>query len=54
MPALSPRRSRGYNSGGVQSPGISIANRGPRAWGKLERYVQDVVSSFANDERVLP
>jgi hypothetical protein len=42
-----------HNSGWVQSPGVDIVNRGPSAWGRLERYVKDIISSFADDERIL-
>lgn len=42
-----------HNSGWVQSPGVAIANRGPQAWGRLEAYVKDVISTFACDERIL-
>ena len=42
-----------HNSGWVQSPGVSVVNQGPAAWGRLEIYVKDVLSFFANDERIL-
>ncbi len=42
-----------HNSGWVQSPSISVVNSGPTAWGRLERYVTDILSTFANDERIL-
>lgn len=42
-----------HNSGWVQSPGIEIVNCGPSAWDRLERYVQDILGSFAEDERIL-
>ncbi|MGZ9165637.1 MAG: cellulase family glycosylhydrolase [Anaerolineales bacterium] len=42
-----------HNSGWIQSPGVSVVNRGPSAWGRLETYVKDILSSFANDERIL-
>jgi len=40
-----------HNSGWVQSPGVAMtdASQYPR----LERYVKDIVGSFANDKRVL-
>ncbi len=42
-----------HNSGWVQSPGLEIVNRGPSAWGQLKKYVIDVISTFASDERIL-
>lgn len=42
-----------HNSGWVQSPGVGIVNCGPFAWSRLERYVKDIISSFASDERIL-
>lgn len=42
-----------HNSGWVQSPGVEIANRGPAARGRLEKYVTDILCSFADDERIL-
>jgi hypothetical protein len=42
-----------HNSGWVQSPGLKMVNRGQAAWGRLEKYVQDVIGSFAQDERIL-
>lgn len=42
-----------HNSGWVQSPGLEVVNRSPSAWGQLEKYVMDVISTFANDERIL-
>ena len=42
-----------HNSGWVQSPGIAVVNRGAAVWGRLETYVQDIIGSFANDERIL-
>jgi hypothetical protein len=41
-----------HNSGWMQSPGLDIVND-PEAWGRLESYVGDVVSAFAQDERIL-
>jgi hypothetical protein len=40
-----------HNSGWVQSPSSKIVCD-PKAWGKLERYVKDMVASFGNDARV--
>jgi hypothetical protein len=37
----------------VQSPGLDVVNAGPSTWGRLERYVTDILSTFANDERIL-
>jgi len=42
-----------HNSGWVQSPGLEMVNRGPSAWGELEKYVLDIISTFANDARIL-
>ncbi len=42
-----------HNSGWVQSPGLSIVNQGASAWERLERYVKEVIGTFANDERIL-
>ena len=42
-----------HNSGWVQSPGITVVNCGPSAWGRLETYVKDILGSFAHDERIL-
>lgn len=42
-----------HNSGWVQSPGLNVVNRDASAWGRLEEYVGDIISSFANDERIL-
>lgn len=41
-----------HNSGWVQSPGTSVVND-PTKWGRLERYIKDVLSSFKNDQRIL-
>lgn len=41
-----------HNSGWVQSPGAGNVND-PSKWGRLEKYVKDVVGTFAQDERVL-
>lgn len=42
-----------HNSGWLQSPGIDVVNRGRSAWSHLETYVKDIISAFADDERVL-
>lgn len=42
-----------HNSGWVQSPGIAVVNGGPSAWDRLERYVKDMIGTFAKDERIL-
>jgi len=42
-----------HNSGWLQSPGLDTVNAGPAAWGRLERYVKDLLSRFARDERIL-
>jgi hypothetical protein len=41
-----------HNSGWVQSPGAAIVND-PTKWGRLEKYVKDVVGAFAQDDRIL-
>lgn len=41
-----------HNSGWLQSPGLEVVND-PESWGRLERYVDDVVSTFSQDERIL-
>jgi hypothetical protein len=41
-----------HNSGWVQSPGAVIVND-PSRWGRLEKYVKDVVGTFARDDRVV-
>ncbi|MBN8885216.1 MAG: 1,4-beta-xylanase [Rudaea sp.] len=40
-----------HNSGWVQSPGVALAD--PAQYPRLERYVKDIIGSFAKDERVL-
>jgi hypothetical protein len=47
-----PRRGI-HNSGWVQSPGRDVVNSAPSAWDRLERYVKDILTTFANDERIL-
>jgi hypothetical protein len=42
-----------HNSGWVQSPGLAVVNAGQSAWGRLERYIKDVIGTFADDERIL-
>jgi hypothetical protein len=42
-----------HNSGWVQSPGQDVVNADPATWGRLERYVKDILTTFANDERIL-
>lgn len=41
-----------HNSGWMQSPGVSAVNA-PTSWGRLERYVRDVVGNFRQDSRIL-
>lgn len=41
-----------HNSGWVQTPGAASVND-PATWGRLEKYVKDVIGAFAKDERVL-
>jgi hypothetical protein len=41
-----------HNSGWVRSPGSTVVTH-PRLWGRLRRYVTDVLGSFAQDKRVL-
>lgn len=40
-----------HNSGWVQSPGVAMAD--PSQYPRFERYVKDIVGSFAKDPRVL-
>jgi hypothetical protein len=42
-----------HNSGWVQSPGLDVVNSDPSTWGLLERYVKDILTTFADDERLL-
>lgn len=41
-----------HNSGWLQSPGKSVVNN-PESWPRLERYVKDVIGTFARDKRIL-
>jgi hypothetical protein len=41
-----------HNSGWLQSPGKAVVND-PAQWGRLERYVKDILSTFAEDPRIL-
>ena len=41
-----------HNSGWLQSPGKKIVND-PTSWARLERYVRDIVGSFAADRRII-
>ena len=41
-----------HNSGWVQSPGAVHVND-PEHWARLERYVKDVIATYANDSRVV-
>lgn len=41
-----------HNSGWLQSPGAAKVND-PAAWAPLERYVLDIIGTFASDERIL-
>ena len=41
-----------HNSGWVQTPGAARVND-PAQWGRLEKYIKDVISTFAQDDRVL-
>ncbi len=42
-----------HNSGWLQSPGKHVVTADPSTWGRLERYVKDIRTTFANDERIL-
>ena len=42
-----------HNSGWVQSPGHAVVNQGASAWDRLERYVKDIIGTFAQDKRIL-
>lgn len=41
-----------HNSGWLQSPGREVVNK-PESWSRLERYVKDIVGTFAKDDRVV-
>ena len=41
-----------HNSGWVTSPARDVVND-PSQWGRLKRYVQDILNTFGQDERVL-
>jgi hypothetical protein len=41
-----------HNSGWVQSPAHKTVTE-PKEWGRLEKYVKDVVGSFRKDQRIL-
>jgi hypothetical protein len=41
-----------HNSGWVQSPGRASVND-PARWGRLEKYVKDVITTFRDDQRVM-
>ena len=41
-----------HNSGWVQSPGEKVADD-PSQWGRLEKYVKDILNEFRHDERIL-
>ncbi|MCC6420222.1 MAG: cellulase family glycosylhydrolase [Gemmataceae bacterium] len=41
-----------HNSGWMRSPGPKVVND-PAAWGRLEKYVTDVLTTFGKDRRVL-
>lgn len=41
-----------HNSGWVQTPGFASVND-PKTWGRLERYVKDVLTTFRDDKRVV-
>lgn len=41
-----------HNSGWVQTPGAVNVND-PAKWGRLEKYVKDVIGAFAQDDRIL-
>lgn len=41
-----------HNSGWVQTPGVACVND-PSKWGRLEKYVKDVLTAFRDDDRIL-
>lgn len=41
-----------HNSGWMKSPGKKVAKE-PAQWGRLEKYVTDIIASFAKDDRIL-
>jgi len=40
-----------HNSRWLQSPGQDVVNN-PKQWPRLERYVKDIIRTFANDKRI--
>lgn len=42
-----------HNSGWLQSPGLDIVHASPSTWDRLESYVVDILTTFAQDERIL-
>ncbi len=40
-----------HNSGWMQSPGIRVV-KDPSKWGRLEKYITDILSTFGKDERI--
>lgn len=41
-----------HNSGWVQTPGVASVND-PTKWGRLEKYVKDMLTTFRDDKRIL-
>jgi len=41
-----------HNSQWLQSPGAEVVND-PKQWGRLEKYVKDVLTTFKDDDRIL-
>ncbi|TFH06113.1 MAG: 1,4-beta-xylanase [Spirochaetales bacterium] len=55
-PALGPQpeaRPGIHNSGWVQSPGLTVVNGDPAEWGRLQTYVTELLTEFAQDDRIL-
>jgi hypothetical protein len=53
FPGKQPQPRPGiHNSGWVRSPGITVHDN-PLRWSILEAYVKDILSTFANDKRIL-
>jgi len=52
-PGKQPEPQTGiHNSGWLQSPGRDVVNS-PESWPRLERYLKDIISTFAKDKRVV-
>lgn len=41
-----------HNSAWLQSPGATVVND-PSQWGRIEKYIKDLIGSYGKDERIL-